>query len=825
MIKRSSRSKLCMSALVAASVAEVLHPVPVRAEQALLQVRTVQFSVPRQQASSGILEFARQAGIQILVPERILNEKYTAEVQGGFTVAHGLEALLTGTGLVVASGDDKTVTLQLASFRTAYLASAADAPADTTTSSSELEEVVVQGLSFRDTQEANVLKMPLSIKDTPQSVITVTEDMIEFAGIHKFEDIYKVDASGGTSFAGDQNPRNYYRGFLQQGVNTIKVDGFRMNADIDLDLAAFERFEVIKGANSTLYGQSPVGGTLNAISKKPMTGPVGGTFSVQGGSYDFRRGEVDLHGSLSADDRLSFRLVSAYQDAGSFIDHAFSDVVLVAPTLQYQVSDDTLVRLAVNYQRNEYLPTWGPGVHLLDDQGAFELPDIPRSRNTNIPWGTAEKDALFVNGILEHSFGDDWQLRGSLQYNSVEGLLNNAYTSFTDTNGLTTIYAYMTESDSEVYASEINLFGDVEMFGREHTLFVGADYARLSNERGYRFGPPYLGSETGFSILDPDYSLLVPRYLLAEDYPLLSHSTGRLELMGVSAQAILRPVDALQVILGARYSKDEIESRSICCGLSDPLGPVQTTKEDAITFQAGATYGITKDINLYASYGETYEPNRFGQTTADGRLIDPEEGESKEVGAKGELFSRRLLWTLAFFDVERSGIAGRDPLNPNFVIPIGTQRSRGVEFDARGEVLPGWDVFLSVASLDAEFIDGDADGARPINAPKFGLSLFTNYEIQSGALRGLGFGIGTVHKSGREVESIYSRGVFFGKDVFDDFTEVDLRMFYNLDKWRFDVDVTNVTNELYYSGAFGWWGNGFNPNPPRQIKGRVTYQF
>jgi iron complex outermembrane receptor protein len=366
----------------------------------------------------------------------------------------------------------------------------------------------------------------------------------------------------------------------------------------------------------------------------------------------------------------------------------------------------------------------------------------------------------------------------------------------------------------------VNLFGDVELFGRNHTLFFGADYAKLPSERRYHYADGYIGADTGFSILDPDYSLLAPRYLLVGDYPYLILSTTRLEMMGVSAQAILRPAERLQVILGARYSEDEIQSRS-----GEPLGPVQTTKADAVTTQAGITYGITKDINLYASYGETYEPNRFGQRTADGNLIDPEEGESNEIGAKGELFSRRLLWTLAFFDVERSGIAGRDPFNPGFSIPIGTQRSRGVEFDVRGEVVPGWDVFLSVASLDAEFIDGDADGMRPVNAPEFGVSLFTNYEIQGGVLRGLGFGIGAVHKSGREADNIYIPGVFFGKDIFDDFTEVDLSVFYSRDRWRFDVDVTNVTGELYYSNAFGWWGSGFNPNAPRAVKGRVTYSF
>jgi TonB-dependent siderophore receptor len=822
MIKRSSRSKLCMSALVAASVAEVLHPVPVRAEQALLQVRTVQFSVPRQQASSGILEFARQAGIQILVPERILDEKYTAEVQGGFTVAHGLQALLAGTGLVVTSGDDKTVTLQLAPFRTAYLAPAAGAEAGTTESTEQLDEVVVQGLSFRETQQTNVLKMPLSIKDTPQSVITVTEDMIEFAGIKKFEDIYKVDASGGGSHAGDQNPRNYYRGFLQQGVNTVKIDGFRMNADIDIDLAPFERFEVIKGANSTLYGQNPVGGTLNAVSKKPKAGPIGGSFSAQAGSYDFYRGELDVYGSLSADDRATFRLVGAYQDSSSYVDYAFNDVKLIAPSVQYELSDDTRLRLGMHYQKNEFMPLWGAGLQFNDD-GSYQLLDLPRSRNTNIPWGTADKEVLFVNGVLEHSFADDWQLRGSLQYNQVDGVLNNAYTDAADADGNVAIYAYLTEAGSEVYGGEINLFGDVELFGREHTLFFGADYGKLPSQRRYWSADPY----TGFDIRNPDYSLLTPRYLSTEDYPYLNHTRTRLEMLGVTAQAILKPTDSLSLMLGARYSRDELQRLGACCDPGLELGDRREAKQDAVTFQTGVTYAITGSTNLYANYGSSYEPDRFFRVTLGGDLIDPEEGRAIEVGAKGELLGRQLLWTVAAFDVERSNLAARVPGSfPAYFILAGTQRSRGVELDIRGQVLPGWDAFLSVATLDAEYLGGEDGGAKPINAPKFGLSAFTSYEIQGGPLKGLGFGGGVVHKSGREAHNIFLATLpLLGKDIFEDFTEIDLRMFYRRDKWLFDLDVTNVTDTLYYSNAFAWGGSGFNPNPPRQVKGRVTYKF
>ncbi len=59
-----------------------------------------------------------------------------------------------------------------------------------------LEEVIVTGLNFNYQTVESANKMPLSTKDTPQSLKLITEDVIDFASIKSFEDAYKVDASG-----------------------------------------------------------------------------------------------------------------------------------------------------------------------------------------------------------------------------------------------------------------------------------------------------------------------------------------------------------------------------------------------------------------------------------------------------------------------------------------------------------------------------------------------------------------------------------------------------------------------------------------------------
>src|SRR5580692_9473908 len=85
-----------------------IHPAEA---QSLAQAQRKDFNVPAQSATTGIPEFARQAGIQILVSETLVRGKRTAAVTGSLSVAKALAILLAGTGLTANSKDGATFTL------------------------------------------------------------------------------------------------------------------------------------------------------------------------------------------------------------------------------------------------------------------------------------------------------------------------------------------------------------------------------------------------------------------------------------------------------------------------------------------------------------------------------------------------------------------------------------------------------------------------------------------------------------------------------------------------------------------------------------------
>lgn len=72
--------------------------------------QSIEFHVPRQAATSGIPEFARQARVQIVSPAGIDGQK-TQAVNGRYTVDDGLRILLRGTNLYVAARHGNAISL------------------------------------------------------------------------------------------------------------------------------------------------------------------------------------------------------------------------------------------------------------------------------------------------------------------------------------------------------------------------------------------------------------------------------------------------------------------------------------------------------------------------------------------------------------------------------------------------------------------------------------------------------------------------------------------------------------------------------------------
>jgi iron complex outermembrane receptor protein len=178
----------------------------------------------------------------------------------------------------------------------------------------------------------------------------------------------------------------------------------------------------------------------------------------------------------------------------------------------------------------------------------------------------------------------------------------------------------------------------------------------------------------------------------------------------------------------------------------------------------------------------------------------------------------RLAATLALYDLTRSNLLTVDPDDSRFSIQTGEQRSQGIELDLSGEILPGWNIIAGYAYTDARITEDNTfeSGNRLLNAPEHLFNLWTTYEIQSGDLRGLGFGLGLFYVSERAGDLNNSFEV-------PGYLRTDAALFYRRDRLRIALNIRNLFDENYFASVRG--RNAVLRGDPFTISGTVSWEF
>ncbi|MDP2992813.1 MAG: TonB-dependent receptor [Deltaproteobacteria bacterium] len=178
-----------------------------------------------------------------------------------------------------------------------------------TTTKVILEEVIVT---------ASRLEEPL--RYSPDSVTIITEEEIQKKDkktvIDVLRDVPGVFIRQNSSFGGSSSI--YLRG-TNNAHTLIMIDGVRIGDPMagdgkvsisDLSTDNIERIEIIRGAQSVLYGSDAIGGVVNIITKKGRGKPEF-YFSAEGGSFETFREKFGVSG---ANDKVSYSASKTRQD-------------------------------------------------------------------------------------------------------------------------------------------------------------------------------------------------------------------------------------------------------------------------------------------------------------------------------------------------------------------------------------------------------------------------------------------------------------------------------------------------------------------------------
>lgn len=251
---------------------------------------------------------------------------------------------------------------------TAYAAPSASAEetTDESTQTYETDAIVITASRSETT-----------ISDVPADVTLISGEQIERGNYTSVSDALK-----------GANINVVQKGFASYPVINgdsrvlVMVDGKKVNWDhlmvsgdsnaVDVDqipIGNVERIEIVRGPNSSLYGERAVSGVINIITKRPTGGTPGGTFSAQLGSWGEKRASVSISGGdgknsikvgVAHERRNDFQYKNAYGEKRTFRN---SDI----NRTDYNIGFDRIIgsdRLRLEFSRHE--GDDGYGVNLSD---------------------------------------------------------------------------------------------------------------------------------------------------------------------------------------------------------------------------------------------------------------------------------------------------------------------------------------------------------------------------------------------------------------------------------------------------------------------------
>lgn len=777
------------SLLATVCVAPLLQAAPAMA-QAAAHAASYTFSIPAQPLSSALVRFSSITGIDVVFDGALPAGALTQGVRGSASAEGALGQLLAGTGLSWQFRGAGTVVLSVPS-QTGTTGS--------TGSATELKPIVLGTESawgpvegFVANRSATGTKTDTPLIETPQSISVVTRDQMDVQGVNSLNSAlrYTPGATGDVYGTDNRGLGVQLRGMATGSSGVFYRDGLQLK---DSNFAMFnaiepygaERYEVLRGPASVLYGQATPGGLINYVSKRP-TEEVLREVELLGGSFEHYEGRFDFSGPVSNDDTLLYRMTGVVRDSSTQIDFVDEDRIFLAPAVTFKPDEDTKLTILGQYQRDrsgwamQYLPASGT----VSDSPYGE---IPNSRFVGEPAFDEYNNTLGSIGYeFEHRFNDTWQVRQNARYVWLDHEEKGVFGGGLQADGRT-YDRYADAGGTELNGGTIDtqIIGEFDTGQLSHTLLVGLDYKRHFY-RDYASS----GEVDPLDIFDPVYGSPIGAMT-----PYRDTDTTQSQL-GIYGQDQIK-LDNWALTLGGRYdwawgtARDSIDTANNA-----------DMDDEAFTARAGLVYLADIGLAPYVSYTESFIPV-VGVDNA-GNVLKPETGTQYEIGVKYQPPGSNSFITVSAFDLTRQNVQSFGGPGGGTITQTGEITSRGIEVEGVASLDSGIDLRLAYTYLDTEITgetSGDTDagtsnlGNTPFGVARHRVSLWADYTLQDGLFEGLTLGGGVRYV-----------GKTWGDDAntfkVPDYVLADAALSYKKDNTTLSLNVSNIFDKDYVAGCF-----------------------
>jgi len=734
-----------------------------------------------------------------------------------------------------------------------------------------------------------------NIQDVPIAISTFNTEQLERSNVSSLQDLQgRTPGLVINSFSPGQ-PEVAIRGVgtKEDGAGAsdstlVMVDGvyFATRTATNLDIFDLQQVEVLRGPQGTLFGKNAIAGVINYVTKKPTLGEfelkvrqtVGnfGTFDTGAGvnvpisdtlaaRFSFSRRETD--GYLT---RLNVGVPAVPFGVEDADDIGYANRFAWRAALKWEPSDATTLLISLDGATDDFGADNREPVGSAGPLHNCNCASNPIAVNMAIG-GTLGKHGgvySYAGNILGFSkrniFGGLVQLDHDFDFATLTVLgayRDSTFKNVLDSAGLPPspvidlTGAHGSPNVGLLAPASVGFtFDNVDIIdeaGEQVTAEI-----RLTSPSAQRFkwvAGIFASREDidrteaiGFSALSD--ASLAPNLTAANMF-----FTGK--SIAAYGQASFDITDTLTITGGARYSYEKKEIAVRNDAISSPnvmllLAAFPLTYgEDSwknFSWRISGQYRPTNDIMIYGNVSTGFKSGGFtGSATTASRAttaFDPETATNYELGAKLDLFNRRLRINTSAFFIDYSDLQVTRFFQPagsffgEFITEnAGTAEIKGLEVELTARPLEWLEFGGSYSYLDAKYKTffgtpdinggGDFSGNRMRQAPENVWSAYVQltHELPSGAKL-------TANVSGRHQSKVYTSADNNPLDVIKSYTLGDAWVSWRSSdsKWELQAWVKNFTDQVWGTHVYTQRGNriAFGTfGPPRQYGLTLTFDY
>ncbi|AYD04192.1 TonB-dependent receptor [Neorhizobium sp. NCHU2750] len=764
------------------------------------------FDIPVKPIRQGMNDIVRATGINVVFPETPAASSPGKAVHGSMSTAKAIESLLLGSGLQFSFTNSNTVTITTASQEAERGASDATTLAPIVLKA-DANSTMTPMPAYAGGQVATGGQIGLlgnrNVMDTPFNITSYTGDLIKDQQALSVSDVLANNAAARIFYPDNDGSTDFLLRGNKVSQLDIAYDGLYGIGTPGIE--SIERVDLLVGANALLNGLGPIGGVggmINQVPKRALDTPLTEvTTGYYGGQFG---GGIDVSRRYGADGEFGIRFNGAYRDGDTGVDHQSRKVGTATAALDWHDPDnDARVSVNLGYRANEN-DAPNRTTYLLSS--TFRIPGPPSDPTSNWqnPWSYDNTYTKFGTARVEYDITPDvtaYAAVGGSRFTEEQLFANTFLMDNSGTLGQRQVYWPLYRNS---VTAEAGLRGEFETGPVTHRWSLAASGMSINNGIALNtLATTYSNLYDPVFITEPSIAGLAD----AENVP----RTASTRLSGVALADTLSVLDdRIQFTLGIR--DQDVNAKNY-----DPATGDVTSIYDKNAWTPAYALVVKpwEKLSLYANYIEGLQQGGMipaGYADA-GHSLAPFITKQYEIGAKYD-FGDFLV-----------SLGGYQVTTPNAIASglsygvDGEQRTRGLEFNAQGEIASGVRLLGGIALINARqtrTAGGTNDGKKVNGAADIQVNVGAEWDpafLPGWTVSGRAIYTGSAYIDAGNQQSI------------PDWTRLDAGLRYQTKlaghETSFRFNVENIANKSYWIA-----GNGFVMNArPRTFVLSASMKF